>query len=99
MFRQIAKIQKTINAMLGYCSEAGADVTPLADKYESLGVMILKAQDGELPHRAMLEFERWIVNDASAMDYYINFQQLAAQLQKHYNPSRFRADLSCEITV
>ena len=88
-----------VNTLLGHCTEAGADVAPLPDKYESLGVMILKAQDGDLPHRAMLEFERWIVNDASAMDYYINFQQLAVQLQMHYNPSCFHTGLSCEITV
>lgn len=103
MLRQIEKIQKMVNSLLGHCCEAGADVAPnpssQEDKYEDLGVMILKAQDGDLPQRSIIEMNRWIMNDTSVLDYYVDFQHMTALLKTHFNPSRFHVNLSCETTA
>lgn len=98
MLRQIEKIQKMVNSLLGRCADAGADVmeVPADQKYEELGAMILKAQDGELPRRSWLEMQRWLVNDSEALRYYINFNALTVLLRYHFNSDRAFAALSCD---
>ena len=100
MLRQIEKIQRMVNTLLGYCTKAGADVAPQSssqeDKYEDLGVMILQAQDGVLSRRSQIELNRWLLNDTSALRYFVDFQQLTVLLQMHFNPARFQPHLFCE---
>jgi hypothetical protein len=87
-----------VKYLLGLCTQAGAG--PVSDQafesgedtYESLSVMILKAQDGALSQRRCIEMNRWLMNDTEAVRYYIDFQQLTALLYFHFNPSRFCAD-------
>lgn len=98
MLRQIEKIHKIVKYLLGLCTQAGAGLVPDRlfeageNTYESLGEMILKAQDGVLSRRSMQEMQRWLSNDDNALHYYIDFQQLTALLHFHFNPSRFCAD-------
>ena len=99
MFRQIEKIQKMVNSLLGHCARAGADITPppvSQDKYEDLGIMILQAQNGDLPHRSQVELNRWLLNDDRAFRYFIDFQQLTAMLYMHFKPERLEFRLPSE---
>ncbi|MHC4373060.1 MAG: hypothetical protein ACYSTO_02600 [Planctomycetota bacterium] len=60
VYRQIEKLQKMVNSLLGLCAEGKAEAA-LEDtdlftqdiRYERLGVLVLKAQDGEGPGRCI----------------------------------------------
>jgi len=100
MLHQIEKLQKMVNNLLGLCADGEGDAvqdglpaSPQEKKYERLGIMILKAQDGELERRYLLRMEKWLLSDPHALRYYIDFQNLSAMLHVHFNPSRFRNSL------
>jgi len=94
--RQIEKLQKTVNGLLSLCTGKKPD-TPAAEtdpstqdsKYERLGIMLLKAQDGELEERYLRRMEKWLLCDPAAMRHYVDFQSLTAMLTMHFNPDRF----------
>ncbi|HRS70444.1 MAG TPA: hypothetical protein P5175_01210 [Anaerohalosphaeraceae bacterium] len=94
MFQMIDKLQKVVNSLLGLCEEGGAGVSeedivsPEYHKYEPLGIMILKMQDGVLEKRYFLRMEKWLLCDPAAVEYYIDFQMLTALLHEHFNKSR-----------
>lgn len=99
MFHQIEKLQNVVNNLLGLLSTDGADTVqdalpanPEEKKYERLGVMILKAQDGELERRHVLRMEKWLLSDPQALRYYVDFQSLSAMLYLHFNPERFSSN-------
>ena len=100
MLRQIEKLQKMVNHMLGLCADSGADVvcedaalSPEEKKYERLGIMILQAQDGVLEPRYALRMQKWLLCDEKALRYYVDFQSLTAMLDLHFNPDRFSSNL------
>jgi hypothetical protein len=103
MVSQIDKIQKMINNLLGLITEADAEVVSkestgdFEDKYEDLGVMILRAHDDDLPARSMLEMQRLLTNDSQACCYYIDFQQVTAMLGGRFHPERLSVNLPCGI--
>ncbi|MCI0498844.1 MAG: hypothetical protein L0Y36_04060 [Planctomycetales bacterium] len=96
MFRTIDKFQRAVNNLLGLCAEGGAKdpfesavQNPQDRKYQPLGVMILQMQDGVLERRYMLRMEKWLLCDADAFQYYVDFQFLTALLHTHFNKGRF----------
>lgn len=96
LFRQIEKLQKTVNHLLGFCSNkhedsGSVDSQPAFSdqKQARLGVMILMAQEGDLEHRYMLRLGKWLQCDEEALRYYIDFQQLSALLFYHYKGDKF----------
>ena len=98
--RQIEKLQKMVNNLLGIFADRGADTVlddyaldPEAKAQERLGVMLSKAQDGMLEERYYLRMEKWLLCDESALRYYVDFQSLSAMLSMHFNPDRFRRNL------
>jgi hypothetical protein len=98
--RQIEKLQKMVNNLLGLCSESGADavldeqLSTLEDtKNERLGIMLLKMQDGALEQRYVLRLEKWLMCDKKALRYYVDFQSLTAMLSMHFNPDRFTGNM------
>ena len=106
MFHKIDKIQNLVNSLLDLCSDAGAEVPSDSSscdgreqKYEDLGVMILKAQDGDLSHRSMRELQRWMANDSQALRHYIDFQHLSVMLRFYFCPDAFRFKLPIEVSV
>jgi hypothetical protein len=99
MFHQIEKLQKMVNSLLGLLpagvDDAVSDDPPLSPeekKYERLGIMLLKAQDGELEHRYALRMGKWLSSDPQALRYYVDFQSLSAMLSLHFNPERFSSN-------
>jgi hypothetical protein len=103
MFRQIEKLQKMANNLLGLCREAG--VEPAEDeilidstyrKYEKLGVFILKFQDGVLSKRSANQMKKWIARDEGAHSYYLDFIKLTVMLRLHYNPNTSILSPTCE---
>ena len=101
--RQVEKLQKMVNNLLSLCgggkTEAtleDTDLCPQDSNYERLGVMLLKAQDGVLEDRYLLRMEKWLLCDASAMRYYIDFQSLTAMLSMHFNLDRLSRNLVSE---
>jgi hypothetical protein len=106
MLRQIEKLQKMVNHLLGLCADSGADVvhddyslSPEEKKYERLGVMVLKAQDGVLEPRYILRMEKWLTCDPKALQYYVDFQSLTAMLYIHFDPDRFSQNLNENLFV
>lgn len=107
MYRTIDKLQKMVNSLLGLCREGGIETheedipSPEYHKYDPLGIMILKMQDGVLEKRYLLRMEKWLLCDPGALQYYIDFQLLTALLQEHFNKSRFEkiADSIKEIII
>lgn len=96
MFRQVEKLQKAVNNLLGLCTEAGdkavqkdGDLSPEDSRHERLGVMLLQVQDGVLEERYFRRMEKWLLCDEAAMRYYIDFQSLTAMLQMHFNENKF----------
>ena len=101
--RQIEKLQKMVNNLLGLCAESKTEGTwedaeplPQDSRYERLGVMLLKAQDGVLEDRYLLRMEKWLLCDEKALRYHVDFQSLAAMLRVHFNPDRFSRNLVSE---
>ncbi|MHC4928643.1 MAG: hypothetical protein ACYSOQ_09485 [Planctomycetota bacterium] len=96
VYRQIEKLQKMVNSLLGLCAEGKAEAA-LEDtdlftqdiRYERLGVLVLKAQDGVLEDRYLKRMEKWLLCDEVAMQYYVDFQSLTAMLSNHFNPGRW----------
>ena len=95
--RQIEKLQKMVNNLLGLCAdsktEAALEDTYLFSqdsRYERLGVMVLKAQDGMLEDRYFLRMEKWLLCDEEALRYYVDFQNLTALLYINFNEDKFR---------
>ena len=95
IYRQIEKLQKVVNGLLGLCGGAGdkaeseAVDLPRISRQEQLGIMILKAQDGVLEDRYLRRMEKWLLCDQVAMRYYVDFQSLSAMLSMHFNPDQF----------
>lgn len=96
MFRQIEKLQKTVNSLLGLCHGDRAEEQPQEDaqsvtdsRYERLGMMLLQLQDGELEERYFLRMEKWLLCDPTALRYYVDFQSLTALLHMHFNPQKY----------
>ena len=103
VYRQIEKLQTMVNNLLGICAEGKTeavledpDLFPQDSRYERLGVMLLKAQDGVLEDRYLLRMEKWLLCDVSALRYYVDFQSLTAILSMHFNPGRFSRNLASE---
>ena len=103
VYRQIEKLQKLVNSLLGLCAEGKADAAledtdlfPQDSRYERLGVMLLKAQDGVLESRYLQRMEKWLLCDEDAMRYYVDFQSLTAMLSTHFNPDRYSRKLAGE---
>ena len=96
---RIEKIQKMVNSLLGICAQNGAgEVSQEQDnqalstedrKYERLGTLLLKMQDGVLEKRSILRMGKWLSCDACALQSYIDFQSLTALLYEHFNKHRF----------
>lgn len=93
--RQIEKLQKMVNNLLGLCAEGKteaaleeADLSPQDSRYERLGTMLLKLQDGVLEDRYLLRMEKWLLCDKAAMRYYVDFQSLTAMLHVHFNEKK-----------
>lgn len=106
MFHQIEKLQKAVNNLLGFLTpnetDTVPDVPPVSleeKKNERLGILILKAQEGELEHRYLLRMEKWLLSDPQALRYYVDFQSLTAMLYLHFNPGRFSENPICEQTL
>ncbi|MEN8127665.1 MAG: hypothetical protein ABFR90_07650 [Planctomycetota bacterium] len=100
MLRQIEKLQRIVNNLLGLCADSGTDAVlddlppdSEAKKYERLGVMLLQVQDGVLEERYLRRMEKWLLCDKAALRHYVDFQTLTVLLQMHFNPARFRAHL------
>ena len=98
--RQIEKLQKMVNNLLGLCAEGKAeaaleevDLSPQDSRHERLGTMLLKLQDGVLEDRYLLRMEKWLLCDKAAMRYYVDFQSLTAMLYLHFNHDRLAPDL------
>ncbi len=101
--RQIEKLQKMVNNLLGLCAggrtEAAlkdTDLFPQDSRYERLGIMLLKAHDGALEDRYFLRMEKWLLCDEAALRYYVDFQSLTAMLSMHFNPDRFSPNMVSE---
>ena len=97
MHDEIDKLQQEVDELVDLCADSGAgdlmeEYSPTDEekKYERLGVMILKMQDGVLEKRYFLRMEKWLLADSEALRYYVDFQQLSAVLYDHFNKSRFR---------
>ena len=96
VFRQIEKVQKTVNYLLGLCTrnqfeETQPDEPPLSSeekKHLRLGIMILKAQDGLLEQRCMLRLGKWLQCDDEALRFYLEFQTMTALLYLHFNENK-----------
>ena len=94
IYRQIEKLQKVVNTLLGLCgidadkAESEAVDLPRISRQEQLGIMILKAQDGVLEERYQRRMEKWLLCDQAAMRYYVDFQSLTAMLSMHFHPER-----------
>lgn len=103
MLRQIEKLQKMVNNLLGLCREAGAgakiDEIPYDTshrKHEKLGVLILKLQDGVSSKRSNKKLQNWIACDEEARLYYIDFIKLTILLQMHFQPGKFTQSFPTE---
>lgn len=98
MHDEINDIQSEVdglNRLLGE-SLSAASWTPADPKSrlrQRLGILILKMLDGVLERRYMLRLEKWLLVDADARRYYVEFMHLEALLHMHYHPERFK--LSC----
>lgn len=95
VFRQIEKLQKTVNHLLGlFTTHTNKPTTedPLPEIQNSrhlrLGEMILKTQDGVLEKRYMLRLEKWLLCDQEALNYYVEFQNLSVLLYMHFNKDK-----------
>ena len=93
--RQIEKLQKMVNNLLGLCAEGKieaaleeVDLSPPDSQHERLGIMLLKLQDGALEDRYLLRMEKWLLCDEAAMRYYVDFQSLTAMLHLHFNENK-----------
>ena len=102
MFEDINNIQSEINDLNRLCDETlrTPDLQPPADlktrRMERLGILILKLLDGILERRFILRLEKWLLADADARQYYVEFIQLTALLHHYYHPERFKTTLPSE---
>jgi hypothetical protein len=96
MFEEIDGIQSEINKLNRLCDDSlGAAFAsePADDKtrrWERLGVFILKLLDGVLERRYILRLEKWLLADAEARRYYVDFMLLTALLHLYYHPDRYK---------
>lgn len=51
-------------------------------KYNKLGAMILRLQDGELGQKETVRMEKWLLADQHALKYYLEFNQLCSMLRE-----------------
>jgi hypothetical protein len=94
--KKIDKLQREVDQLFEVCAEAGSDelledYAPTAEekKYQRLGIMALQLQDGVLEQRYFLRMEKWLRTDPSALQYYVDFQNISAMLYAQYSKSRF----------
>lgn len=96
MFEDINDIQSEINKLNRLCDESLGSAAesdpfdPTARRWVRLGVFILKLLDGVLERRYLLRLEKWLLADAEARRYYVDFMQLTALLQLYYHPDRYK---------
>jgi hypothetical protein len=105
IYRQIEKLQKMVDSLLGLCAGGTTkaaleeiSLSPQDGRYERLGTMLLKAQDGVLEDRYLLRMEKWLLCDETALRYYVDFQNLTALLNMHFNEKKFREMMDFAIT-
>ena len=61
-------------------SDSSNDTESVSDKYSRLGQLILRLQDGDLERRYVLRFEKWLLTDQDALEYYVDFTNICAGL-------------------
>ncbi len=83
--KKIDKMQAEIDQLLGLCSEANGDVP---GENEQLGVLILRAHDGDLDKADFQQLQQRIVEDDTSLRYYVDFQLLSAMLEEVYGSPR-----------
>lgn len=82
---EIDKMQSDIDQMLNLCEEVTQ--APQAE-YEELGMLILRAQDGELDETGFQQLEKRLTKDKKALAYYTDFQWLTAVMYEQFGNHR-----------
>lgn len=99
MFNDIDKIQAEIDKLNSLCpvsldTDLGVDWTDIKPRRrERLGIYILKLLDGLLEPRYIARLEKWLVADAAARHYYVDFMKLTAMLHLYFNPERLKTPI------
>ncbi len=83
---EIQSFQSQIDELNELCSEVLSVPEEQAVWQERLGVMVLKLQDGRLEKRYARRLEKWLLADPGALDYYLDFTALTADLHFHFHP-------------
>lgn len=58
-----------------------------------LGQLILRLQDDDLEPKFVRRLEQWLLADRFALNYYVEFSWLCAELHCLFNPGRFAGTL------
>ena len=58
------------------------------DEYLKLGKWILEMQDGQISKHNFQKLQDWLLRDAEAIKYYVEFMLISAGLHTLMNPSR-----------
>ena len=105
MLEEFDNIQSEINKLNRLCQESlgsafeSEPTDPKARRWERLGVFILKLLDGVLERRYVLRLEKWLLSDAEARQYYVDFMHLTTLLHFYYNSDRYKAPRITEPTA
>jgi len=83
--KKIDKLQSDIDEMLDLCEKA--DNTS-ENAYEELGILILRAQDGELDRQGYKKLEKQLTENDLSLGYYVDFQLLSALLHEENDNHR-----------
>lgn len=92
--KEIQLFQSQIDELNDLCGEV-LSISEEGDSHkERLGVMILKMQDEVLEPRYVRRLEKWLLSDPKALEYYIDFALLSANLYLHFHPEAGRKALA-----
>ena len=80
---------------LSFDSFAGEDSYYV--RYEKLGALILRLQDGELEKKYLMRLEKWMLADIDAVRYYVEFTNLCGMLRMFYGKGGVDADQLSDI--
>ena len=93
----ISQIKEMVREALhtAHNSDSSNDTESVSDKYSRLGQLILRLQDGDLEKRYVLRFEKWLLTDRDALEYYVDFTNICAGLHCMLSKKSEQSLLNC----